>query len=116
MPLLSSRSPVLPSDGVTTNRPDGGQHCDGTDEIKPVSSHNVVRWLREAPSPSSRRIVGKARSRSIPESDRDGWTPPQYPRSQFRPAPGPGGRKLLSWDVRCLVPGSCRVLKNRQVL
>ena len=25
-------SPILPSDGVTTNRPDGGQHCDGTDE------------------------------------------------------------------------------------
>jgi hypothetical protein len=49
------QSPSLqscPSDGVATNRPDGGQHCDGTDEIKPVSSHDIIRWLREAPSPT----------------------------------------------------------------
>src|SRR5579859_3071793 len=29
----------------------------------------VVRWLSEAPSRPSRQIVGKARSRLIPESD-----------------------------------------------
>jgi len=44
-------SPIPPSDGVATDRPDGGQDCDGIDETKPVSSHDIIRWLREAPSP-----------------------------------------------------------------
>ena len=33
-----------------TNRPGCGQDCDGIDETKPVSSHDIIRWLRKAPS------------------------------------------------------------------
>jgi len=43
--------------GVATYRPDGGQDCDGIDETKPVSSHDIIRWLREVPSPPSRRTL-----------------------------------------------------------
>src|SRR6266511_4637585 len=59
MPLLSLRSPVLPSDGVATNRPDGGQHCDGTDDdqARIKSRHHPVVARGTQPTPADELLA-----------------------------------------------------------
>jgi hypothetical protein len=44
---------------MVCNQPAGrGQHCDGTDEIKPVSSHDIHPVVRETPNPTANHSQG----------------------------------------------------------
>jgi len=74
--LQSRRVMVWQRTGRTADRTAMGSMRPSPYQVT-TSSGGCVRH----PAHPGRRIVGRARSRSIPESDRGGWAPPQYPRS-----------------------------------